>query len=114
MNCEDSIVETILESQKQKQEPENAQKTRFMKEDLIKKGEYPLPNSLVLPSLNICLLGEQGTILAPEPNVLPILGVGDKDIKCAKCGYILAMKIKRPQIQDIAIKCPSCGTLNQF
>jgi len=115
VNSEDSIVETILESQKQKQEPENSPKTSpFMKAVLIKKGEYPLPNSLVLPSLNICLLGEQGTILAPEPNVLPILGVGDKDIKCAKCGYILAMKIKRPQIQDIAIKCPSCGTLNQF
>jgi len=114
MESENPIVETVMDSQKQKQEPENASKSSFMRAVLIKKGEYVLSNSFVLPSLNLCLLGEQGTILIPLPNVLPILGVGNKDIKCTKCGYILAMKIKRPQIQDIAIKCPSCGTLNQL
>lgn len=117
MDSEIPLVETIMDSQQQKQEPqpENTSKqSSFMKAVLIKKGEYTLSNSFVLPSFNICLLGEQGTILVPAPNVLAILGVGNKDIKCAKCGYILAMKIKRPQIQNIAIKCPSCGTLNQL
>jgi hypothetical protein len=116
MDSEIPIVETIMDSQKQKQEPqpENASRSSFMKAVLLKKGEYTLSNSFVLPSFDICLLGEQGTILVPAPNVLPILGVGNKDIKCPKCGYILAMRIKRPQIQDIAIKCPSCGDLNQL
>jgi hypothetical protein len=116
VNNEDSVVETILEQQKEKQEPqrENTHTTLFMKAVLIKKGEYTLSNSFVLPSFNVCLLGEEGTTLIPEPNVLPILGVGNKDIECSKCGYTLAMRIKRQQIQDIAIKCPSCGTLNQL
>jgi len=114
VNSENLVVETVVDSQKQKQESEIASKTSVMKAILIKKGEYLLSNSLVLPSFDICLLGEEGTVLVPEPNVLPILGVGNKDIKCSKCGYILAMKIKRPQIQNLAIKCPSCGYLNQL
>lgn len=84
-----------------------------MKAVLLKKGEYRLSNSIVLPSLDVCLLGEQDTVLVPEPNVLPILGVGNKDIKCSKCGYILAMRVKNPQLQNLAIKCPSCGGLTQ-
>jgi len=114
MNSENLVVETVVDSQKQKQESEIASKTSVMKAILIKKGEYSLSNSLVLPSFDICLLGEEGTVLVPEPNVLPILGVGNKDIKCSKCGYILALKIKRPQIQNLAIKCPSCDYLNQL
>lgn len=85
-----------------------------MKAVLMKKGEYALSNSFVLPSFDLCLVGEQDTVLVPAPNVLPILGVGNKDIKCSKCGYILAMKIKRPQLQNLAIKCPSCGNLNKL
>jgi len=117
VNSEIPLVETIMDSQQQKQEtqPENTSKqSSFMKAVLIKKGEYTLGNSIVLPSFNICLLGEEGTVLIPAPNVLAILGVGNKDIKCTKCGYILAMKIKRQQIQEIAIKCPSCSELNEL
>jgi DNA-directed RNA polymerase subunit RPC12/RpoP len=114
MSSENLVLETEVEPQKQRQGPENATKTFVMKAVLIKKGEYTLSNSFVLPSFDVCLLGVQGTVLIPEPNVLPILGVGNKDIKCAKCGYILAMRIKRPQIQNLAIKCPSCGYLNEL
>lgn len=117
MDNEIPSVETAMDSQQQEKEttPENTSKqSAFMKAVLLKKGEYTLGNSIVLPSFNICLLGEQDTILVPAPNVLPILGVGDKDIKCSKCGYILAMRIKRQQVQDITIKCPSCGSLNQL
>lgn len=114
MNSENLVVETAVDSQKPKQEPEKTSKQTVMKAVLIKKGEYTLPNSLVLPSYDVCLVGEEDTVLVPEPNVLPILGVGNKDIKCQKCGYILAMKIKRPQIQNLDIKCPSCGSLNQL
>jgi len=114
VDSENLVVETVEDSQRQRQESEHTSKISVMKAILIKKGEYLLSNSFVLPSFDICLLGEEGTVLVPEPNVLPILGVGNKDIKCSKCGYILAMKIKRPQIQNLAIKCPSCGYLNQL
>ncbi len=117
MYSEIPIAETTMDSQQKKQEPqpENTSKqSSFMKAVLIKKGEYTLGNSIVLPSLNICLLGEQDTILVPAQNVLPILGVGNQDFRCHKCSYILALKIKRSQIQELAIKCPNCGTLNQF
>ena len=118
MTTQNAVAETTTNPQKpkQQQEPENTSnsKTPFMQALLIKKGEYTLSNSLILPSVNLCLLGEEGTVLIPQQNVLPILGVGNKDIKCQKCGYILAMKIKRPQIQEITIKCPTCNTLNQL
>jgi len=114
MTSEVSVVETAVDSQKQQKEPKKAQITSFMKAVLIKKGEYTLGNSIVLPSHEICLLGEQETILIPQPNVLPILGVGNTDVKCSQCGYILAMKIKRQQIQEIVIKCPSCGRPNEL
>jgi len=114
MHVENAVVETELKEQEQKPEPQKAAKGPVMKAFLIKKGEYTLSNSFVLPSFDLCLVGENGTVLVPEQNVLPILGVGNKDIKCSKCGYILAMKIKRPQVQNLAIKCPSCSHLNQL
>jgi hypothetical protein len=104
----------MTDPQEQKKEAENLSKVSVMKAVLIKKGEYSLSNSFVLPSLDVCLLGEPGTILVPLENVLPIIGLGNKNLKCSECGYILAMTIKRPQIQNLAIKCPSCGCLNQF
>jgi hypothetical protein len=85
-----------------------------MKAILIKKGEFTMSNSLVLPAPDMCLLGEPGTVLVPLPNVLPILGVGNRDTKCSKCGYILAMRVEKPQLQNIAIKCPNCGQLNEL
>lgn len=100
--------------QKQKPQAENKGTTPFMNAILIKTGEYVLGNSFVLPSLNMCLLGEQNTILIPQPNVLAVIGIGNADVKCTKCGYVLAMRIKKQQLQDITIKCPSCGNLNQF
>jgi len=118
MTIQNAVVETATEEQpqvsEQKQEPAKASREPVMKAILLKKGEYMFTNSLVLPSVDVCLLGEQDTVLVPAENVLTILGVGNKDIKCSKCGYVLAMKIKKPQLQNLAIKCPSCGTVNQF
>lgn len=115
MGSENSVVETILAAaENQGKESEDASKKLVMKAILIKKGTYILSNSLVLPSFEVCLLGEEGTVLIPGPNVLPIVGVGNKDIKCSKCGYTLALTIKRSQLQRIAIKCPSCGFLNEL
>jgi len=118
MTIQNAVVETATEEQpqvsEQRQEPVKASREPAMKAILLKKGEYTFTNSLVLPSLDVCLLGEQDTVLVPAENVLTILGVGNKDIKCSKCSYILAMKIKKPQLQNLAIKCPSCGTVNQF
>jgi len=114
MKIENAVVESEAQTQVQKKESESPPKRSGMKAVLMKKGEYVLSNSLVLPSFDLCLVGEHDTVLVPAPNVLPILGVGNKDIKCSKCGYILAMKIKRQQLQNLAIKCPSCDSLNQF
>lgn len=111
---ENAVIETEADAQGQKQEPPKPSRVSPMKAVLLKRGEYILPNSIVLPSEELCLIGEENTVLAPQPNVLAILGVGNKDIKCSKCGCILAMKIKRPQVQNLDIKCPSCGSLNQF
>lgn len=114
MHIENAVVETTVEDQKPKREPESVVKRPLMKAILIKKGEHVLSNSFVLPSPDVCLLGEHGTVLVPQSNVLPILGMGNKDIKCSKCHYILAMKIERPQVQNLAIKCPSCGHVNEL
>ena len=114
MTIENAVVEIEPKAQEQKREPDNPPKRSAMKAVLLKKGEYMLSNSIVLPSFDLCLVGEQDTILVPAPNALPILGVGNKDLKCSKCGYILAMKIKRPQLQNLSIKCPTCGTINDF
>jgi len=114
MPLENVVVETVEDTEQQKQESEKPSKVSAMKAVLIKKGEYTFSNSFVLPSFDLCLVGEEGTVLVPQPNVLAIIGVGKKDIKCSKCGYILVMKIKRPQILNLAIKCPSCGCLNQL
>jgi len=114
MYPENLVIDKVAESQEHKQESENTSKVSVMKAVLIKRGEYLLSNSFVLPSLDVCLLGEEGTVLVPQPNVLAIYGLGNKDIKCSKCGYVLAMKIKRLQIQNLAIKCPSCGCINQL
>jgi len=114
MKIENAVVESEADPQEQKKESTSPPKRSVMKAVLMKKGEYMLSNSFVLPSFDLCLVGERDTVLVPAPNVLPILGVGNKDIKCSKCGYILAMKIKRPQLQNLAIKCPSCDSLNQL
>ena len=123
MSIRNAFVETEVEVQQQqeqvqqqvkKEEPIKTGKELVMRAVFLKKGEYVLSNSLVLPSLDVCLVGEQDTVLVPGPNVLTILGVGNKDIKCSKCGYVLARKIEKPQIQNLAIKCSSCGTLNRL
>ena len=111
---ENAVVEMEAEAHNQKQVSEATPRGSCMKAVLMKKGEYALSNSLVLPSFDVCLVGEQDTVLVPAQNVLPILGVGNKDVKCSKCGYVLAMKIKRPQVQNLTIKCPSCDALNQL
>ena len=114
MHIENAVVEAAEQAQEQKQEPVKPLKQSSMKAVLIKKGEHILSNSFVLPSFDVCLVGEEGTVLVPEPNVLAILGVGKDDVKCSKCGYMLVMKVKKPQVQNLTIKCPSCNTLNEF
>ena len=114
MYIENAVVETAAPAQEQKQEPVKPLRQSSMKAVLIKKGEHILSNSFVLPSFDVCLVGEEGTVLVPEPNVLAILGVGKDDIKCSKCGYMLIMKVKKSQVQNLAVKCPSCNTLNEF
>lgn len=115
MHIENAVAEESKEeAQEVKHEPEKASTPAPMRAILIKSGEYVLSNSFVLPSLDLCFVGEQGTVLAPKQNALAVLGVGNKDIGCSKCGYVLAMKIKRQQIQNLAIKCPACGNLNEL
>ncbi len=114
MHVENAVVELVAEAPVQKQEPVKPLKESHMKAVLIKEGEFILSNSFVLPSFDVCLVGEQGTILVPEPNVLAILGMGKDDVKCFKCGYTLVMKVKKLQVQNLTIKCPSCNTLNKL
>jgi hypothetical protein len=114
MHAESVVVETMPEPHKPRKELQSAAKTSVMKAILIKNGEYQISNTFVLPSLDVCLLGEPDTVFVPGQNVLPVLGVGNDDIKCRECGYILAMKVKRSQIQNLTIKCPSCECSNQL
>ena len=119
MHVENVVVETPQEApqetlQDNAPQPKAPTKRPAMKAILIKKGEFTMSNSIVLPTPNMCLLGEPGTILIPLPNVLPILGVGNRDTKCSKCGYILAMRVEKPQLQNIAIKCPNCDQVNEL
>lgn len=85
-----------------------------MKKILIKSGNYPLSNSIILPSLDVGIFGENGTVLIPSPNKIAIQGVGDEDILCSQCNYVLANKIARNQIQKLSIKRPSCGYVNKL
>jgi len=80
-----------------------------MKTVLIKSGEYPLSNTLELLSLDVGLVGEEGTILVPAPNILAVLGIGNEDIKCSKCNTFLARRIRRNQVQNLSIRCWKCG-----
>ncbi len=117
MIIENQVIEDTLGSKEAESEPKNVHKEAtqpVMKAILIKRGAYILSNSFVLPSLDVCLLGEEGTILAPQPNVLAIIGMGNKDIKCSRCGYVLALKVKRLQLQNLVIRCPACGYSNQL
>jgi DNA-directed RNA polymerase subunit RPC12/RpoP len=114
MRIENLVSDKAPDSHEEKQESEKASKEMVMKAILIKRGKYLLSNSFVLPSYEVCLLGEAGTVLIPQPNVLPIIGIGNKDIKCSKCGYVLALNVKRLQIRSLAIRCPSCGYMNRY
>jgi hypothetical protein len=81
-----------------------------MKKILIKSGNYVLKSTIKMPSTDIFIIGEQGVLMVPEPNILPIEGKGNEDIVCAKCDYVLAKSVNRSQIL-VPIKCPSCGTI---
>lgn len=115
------VQNATVETPQQETPQENAQQQRAptkrpqMKALMIKRGEFTMSNSLVLPAADMCLIGEPGTILVPLPNVLPILGVGNNtETKCSKCGYTLAMGVEKPQVQNVAVKCPNCGELNEL
>ena len=81
-----------------------------LKKILIESGEYPLKSTIKMTTTDIVIIGKQGALMVPEPNVLPIEGVGNEDILCPNCNYVLANKIVRSQIL-VPIKCPSCGTI---
>ncbi len=116
MHVQNAIVETPTQETPQEnvQQPRAPTKRPAMKAIMIKKDEFTMSNSLVLPAPDMCLLGEPGTVLVPLPNVLPILGVGNMETKCSKCGCTLAMGVEKPQVQNVAIKCPNCGELNEL
>jgi hypothetical protein len=79
-----------------------------MKKILIESGEYVLKSTIKMPSTDIFIIGKQGAIMVPDPNIVPIEGVGNEDILCANCNYVLASKVAKGQIL-VPIKCPSCG-----
>ncbi len=81
-----------------------------LKQIVIESGEYVLKTTIRMPSNDIFIVGKQGAVIVPIVNVLPIQGVGDDDISCLKCDYLLASKVSRNQIL-VPIKCPSCGTI---
>jgi hypothetical protein len=84
-----------------------------MKTILIKSGEYYSSNSYFISSLDVAVFGENGTLIIPKPGVIAFQGVGDDNIFCSKCNYILASKININQIQTLSIKCPSCGFITK-
>ena len=84
-----------------------------MKKILIKSGEYVLKSTIKMPTIDVFLIGESDAVLVPVSNILPIEGVGDEDILCSNCSYVLANRIVRNNIL-VPIKCPSCGIINRF
>ena len=80
------------------------------KKILIERGEYHLKSTIKVPTTDTFIIGKQGALLVPEPNILPIEGVGNEDIFCAKCNYVLVRKVTNGQIL-VPIKCPSCGRI---
>ena len=81
-----------------------------LKKILIESGDYILKSTIKIPAKDIFIVGNQGALIVPEPKVLPIEGVGDEDILCPKCDYVLAKGVARTQIL-VPIKCPSCKTV---
>ena len=53
MHIENAVVEAVGQAQEQKQEPIKPLRESSMKAVLIKKGEYVLSNSFVLPSFDV-------------------------------------------------------------
>jgi len=80
-----------------------------MKTILIKPGEYVFSNTVWIHDPDVGLVGEEGTIIVPEPNVLAFVGTGDEDIKCSKCDTLLGRDIGRKQLQNLSIRCWKCG-----
>jgi hypothetical protein len=81
-----------------------------MKKIIIKSGEYTLSKTVKIRTLDTVIVGEQGALLIPAPNILAFQGIGEEDILCSNCDFVLANRILRSQIQ-ISIKCPSCGKI---
>ena len=84
-----------------------------MKQVLIKPGRYPFEKTIKIPSTDMYLIGESSAILIPTTGILPIEGLGNEDILCVNCSYLLANRVVSNTIL-ITIKCPSCGIINRF
>jgi hypothetical protein len=83
------------------------------KKILIESGEYPLKGTIKMSTTDVFLIGESGAVLVPDLNILAIEGVGNENILCTNCSYVLADRVVRNNIL-VPIKCPSCGTLNRY
>ncbi len=84
------------------------------KKIIIESCDPVLKTTIKIPSNETVIVGNQGAILVPELNILPIQGVGNKDIVCdnENCLYMLAKDVTENQIL-VSIKCPSCGTIRK-
>jgi predicted RNA-binding Zn-ribbon protein involved in translation (DUF1610 family) len=52
------------------------------------------------------------TVLVPKHDGPVIEGTGDTSYVCGNCGYVLLDSIDRGQVQNMVIKCKSCGAFN--
>ena len=50
-----------------------------------------------------------------EPKAPPLwTGNGDVDYICGNCEAVLAAKMRKGQIKNLVLQCPSCGKYNKF
>ncbi len=49
-----------------------------------------------------------------ETNTAPVLrGEGDRDYACAACTTVLMASVSHRLVEDIAVKCTTCGRYNE-
>ena len=77
-------------------------------------GEHRITETIFIRSLDVVMVGEEDTVLVPEPNVISFQGVGNQNIYCKECGAVLAREIGINQISTLSIRCPKCGLKAEF
>ena len=50
----------------------------------------------------------------PSKDFIFIVGEGDTDYACGKCGNIICKNIFEGQIKNIVFVCPKCNTYNEI